>query len=146
MSCASKKEGKSHSLSGSCLDTLPMITFMPAPNSKGHFVWTQFHSRRQVVGDISSTPVEHSCTRWENIHNSCTYGHILPWPCSSKQIISCPTEMSCSLEGKLWNDATLEHFNTNSVSFSPVYPLGFDFYITDRVFWYMAFRLTEKAK
>lgn len=144
MSCASK-EDKSHSFSGGCLDALPMITFMPAPNSKGHFVWTQFHSRRQVGSNIS-TPLEHSCTIWEGIHNPCSYGCILPWSCLSKQIISCPTEMSSSLDGKLWNDATLEHFNTNSVSFSPVYPLGFDFYITDRVFWYMAFRLTEKAK
>lgn len=109
------------------LDTLHMITFMPAPNCKGHFVWTQSHRRGRVVC-MSPTPLEHSCTRQESIENLCNCGHVSPWPYSSRQIISRPTEMSCSLDEKLQNDVTLNYSSIKSVSSSFVYPLGFDFY------------------
>lgn len=46
-------------------------------------------------------PLEHTCTRWKGIHNPWSCGPILSWPYSSQQA-SCPIEMSCNLDEKLW--------------------------------------------
>lgn len=83
ISCPPEKQGKSQSQSGSCsglhIIALHIITFVPALNPNGHFVWTQSHCRGHLVGRVSPAPLEHCCTRWKSIHNSCNSAHILSW-------------------------------------------------------------------